>query len=142
MTHSRLYLEVDPRHPPLIRQWVKSNLEELRYVETKQDYSNRSVHGSLLVNIKIIQVPPGHCFSVILQQVSVKATTLRILANNIHYRYTSTVRYIYIYITHSTKIHTQHISFCSHFFMTWTQRSKIHSRYTILPFHSNVHKSV
>lgn len=41
LNHGRLYLEVDPRHPPLIRQWAESNLEELRYVETKQDFNNR-----------------------------------------------------------------------------------------------------
>lgn len=40
-SHGRLYLEVDPRHPPLIRRWAESNLEELRYVETKQDFNNR-----------------------------------------------------------------------------------------------------
>lgn len=41
LNHGRLYLEVDHRHPPLIRQWAESNLEELRYVETKQDFNNR-----------------------------------------------------------------------------------------------------
>lgn len=41
LNHGRLYLEVDPRHPPLIQQWVESNLEELHYVETKQDLNSR-----------------------------------------------------------------------------------------------------
>ncbi|KAG7244717.1 hypothetical protein INR49_029736 [Caranx melampygus] len=40
---SRVYLEVDPRHPPLIQQWVEANAEELRYVETRHDISSRSV---------------------------------------------------------------------------------------------------
>ncbi|MED6291624.1 hypothetical protein CHARACLAT_025494 [Characodon lateralis] len=39
----RVYLEVDPRHPPLIRQWVEENVEELRYMETRHDVSSRSV---------------------------------------------------------------------------------------------------
>ncbi|XP_047203300.1 MTRF1L release factor glutamine methyltransferase [Girardinichthys multiradiatus] len=37
----RVYLEVDPRHPPLIRQWVEENVEELRYMETRHDVSSR-----------------------------------------------------------------------------------------------------
>lgn len=41
LNHGRLYLEVDPRHPPLIQRWAESNLEELYYVETKQDFNNR-----------------------------------------------------------------------------------------------------
>lgn len=41
LNHGQLYLEVDPRHPPLIQRWVESNLEELHYVETKQDFNNR-----------------------------------------------------------------------------------------------------
>lgn len=41
LNHGRLYLEVDPRHPPLIQRWAESNLEELHYVETKQDFNNR-----------------------------------------------------------------------------------------------------
>ncbi|CAL1609476.1 unnamed protein product [Knipowitschia caucasica] len=40
--NGRLYLEVDPRHPPLIQRWVELHLEELRYVETKHDFNNRA----------------------------------------------------------------------------------------------------
>ncbi|KAM9859922.1 MTRF1L release factor glutamine methyltransferase [Aulostomus maculatus] len=39
--HGRVYLEVDPRHPPLIEQWVEANVEGLRYVETQHDISGR-----------------------------------------------------------------------------------------------------
>ncbi|XP_040060251.1 MTRF1L release factor glutamine methyltransferase isoform X2 [Gasterosteus aculeatus] len=39
--HGRVYLEVDPRHPPLIRRWVEANVEEMRYVETRHDVSGR-----------------------------------------------------------------------------------------------------
>uniref|UniRef100_A0A1A8NA63 peptide chain release factor N(5)-glutamine methyltransferase n=1 Tax=Nothobranchius rachovii TaxID=451742 RepID=A0A1A8NA63_9TELE len=39
--HGRVYLEVDPRHPPLIRQWAEENVEELRFVETRRDTSGR-----------------------------------------------------------------------------------------------------
>ncbi|XP_049895214.1 MTRF1L release factor glutamine methyltransferase isoform X3 [Epinephelus moara] len=38
---SRVYLEVDPRHPPLIRRWVEVNVEEMHYVETRHDISGR-----------------------------------------------------------------------------------------------------
>uniref|UniRef100_A0A8C6T2R5 peptide chain release factor N(5)-glutamine methyltransferase n=1 Tax=Neogobius melanostomus TaxID=47308 RepID=A0A8C6T2R5_9GOBI len=41
LNHGRLYLEVDPRHPPLIQRWAESHLEELQYVVTKQDFNNR-----------------------------------------------------------------------------------------------------
>ncbi|XP_072308621.1 MTRF1L release factor glutamine methyltransferase isoform X2 [Eucyclogobius newberryi] len=41
LNHGRLYLEVDPRHPPLIRRWVESHLETLHYVQTKHDFNNR-----------------------------------------------------------------------------------------------------
>ncbi|TNN83992.1 HemK methyltransferase family member 1 [Liparis tanakae] len=37
----RVYLEVDPRHPPLIQQWVEVNVEEMRYVETRHDITGR-----------------------------------------------------------------------------------------------------
>ncbi|XP_070699379.1 MTRF1L release factor glutamine methyltransferase isoform X2 [Pempheris klunzingeri] len=37
----RVYLEVDPRHPPLIRRWVEANVEELHYVETRHDITGR-----------------------------------------------------------------------------------------------------
>uniref|UniRef100_UPI0037E8DFF2 MTRF1L release factor glutamine methyltransferase n=1 Tax=Semicossyphus pulcher TaxID=241346 RepID=UPI0037E8DFF2 len=37
----RVYLEVDPRHPPLIQQWVEANVEETHYVETRHDISGR-----------------------------------------------------------------------------------------------------
>uniref|UniRef100_A0A3B5PV69 HemK methyltransferase family member 1 n=1 Tax=Xiphophorus maculatus TaxID=8083 RepID=A0A3B5PV69_XIPMA len=37
----RIYLEVDPRHPALIRRWVEDNVEELRFVETRQDVSGK-----------------------------------------------------------------------------------------------------
>uniref|UniRef100_A0A3P8X4L2 peptide chain release factor N(5)-glutamine methyltransferase n=1 Tax=Cynoglossus semilaevis TaxID=244447 RepID=A0A3P8X4L2_CYNSE len=36
-----IYLEVDPRHPPLIQQWVEANVAELRYVETRPDINSR-----------------------------------------------------------------------------------------------------
>ncbi|XP_040891050.1 MTRF1L release factor glutamine methyltransferase isoform X2 [Toxotes jaculatrix] len=39
--HGRVYLEVDPRHPPLIQRWVEANVEELRYVETQHDITGR-----------------------------------------------------------------------------------------------------
>ncbi|KAK7915905.1 hypothetical protein WMY93_011666 [Mugilogobius chulae] len=39
--HGRVYLEVDPRHPPLIQQWAESHREEMHYVETKLDFNNR-----------------------------------------------------------------------------------------------------
>ncbi|XP_074500715.1 MTRF1L release factor glutamine methyltransferase [Sebastes fasciatus] len=39
--HGRVYLEVDPRHPPLIQTWVEANVEEMRYVETRHDISGR-----------------------------------------------------------------------------------------------------
>ncbi|XP_041836846.1 MTRF1L release factor glutamine methyltransferase [Melanotaenia boesemani] len=39
--HGRVYLEVDPRHPPLIRDWVEVNVEELQYVETRNDINGR-----------------------------------------------------------------------------------------------------
>ncbi|AWP02636.1 putative hemK methyltransferase family member 1 [Scophthalmus maximus] len=39
--HGRAYLEVDPRHPRLIRRWVEANVEELRYVETRHDITGR-----------------------------------------------------------------------------------------------------
>ncbi|KAM3620991.1 uncharacterized protein V6R79_004560 [Siganus canaliculatus] len=37
----RVYLEVDPRHPPLIRRWVEANVEEMHYVETRHDITGR-----------------------------------------------------------------------------------------------------
>ncbi|XP_034022169.1 MTRF1L release factor glutamine methyltransferase-like [Thalassophryne amazonica] len=39
--HGRVYLEVDPRHPPLICQWVELHVEGLRYVETRHDITGR-----------------------------------------------------------------------------------------------------
>ncbi|XP_063766502.1 MTRF1L release factor glutamine methyltransferase isoform X1 [Eleginops maclovinus] len=39
--HGRVYLEVDPRHPPLIQRWVEVNVEEMHYVETRHDISGR-----------------------------------------------------------------------------------------------------
>ncbi|KAG7280558.1 hypothetical protein CRUP_028284 [Coryphaenoides rupestris] len=36
-----VYLEVDPRHPPLIQQWVKNNMDALSYVETRHDITDR-----------------------------------------------------------------------------------------------------
>uniref|UniRef100_A0A8C2W764 HemK methyltransferase family member 1 n=1 Tax=Cyclopterus lumpus TaxID=8103 RepID=A0A8C2W764_CYCLU len=47
--HGRVYLEVDPRHPPLIQRWVEVNVEEMRYVETRHDITGRSVLKSLSV---------------------------------------------------------------------------------------------
>ncbi|XP_047438796.1 MTRF1L release factor glutamine methyltransferase [Mugil cephalus] len=37
----RLYLEVDPRHPPLIGRWVEVNVDALQYVETRHDINGR-----------------------------------------------------------------------------------------------------
>ncbi|CAL8338351.1 unnamed protein product [Merluccius merluccius] len=39
--HGHVYLEVDPRHPPLIQQWVKDNVKGLSYVDTRHDITNR-----------------------------------------------------------------------------------------------------
>uniref|UniRef100_A0A3Q3WY21 peptide chain release factor N(5)-glutamine methyltransferase n=1 Tax=Mola mola TaxID=94237 RepID=A0A3Q3WY21_MOLML len=39
----RVYLEVDPRHPPLIPQWVEASVDRLHYVETRHDIAGRSV---------------------------------------------------------------------------------------------------
>ncbi|XP_071386721.1 MTRF1L release factor glutamine methyltransferase [Centroberyx affinis] len=39
--HGRVYLEVDPRHPPLIQRWVEAHVEELHYVETQHDVTGR-----------------------------------------------------------------------------------------------------
>ncbi|XP_029907201.1 MTRF1L release factor glutamine methyltransferase [Myripristis murdjan] len=39
--HGRVYLEVDPRHPPLIQQWVEARVEELRYIQTQHDITGR-----------------------------------------------------------------------------------------------------
>ncbi|KAM4612589.1 MTRF1L release factor glutamine methyltransferase isoform 2-T2 [Polymixia lowei] len=39
--HGRVYLEVDPRHPPVIQQWVEEHVEELLYVETRHDITDR-----------------------------------------------------------------------------------------------------
>ncbi|XP_067443131.1 MTRF1L release factor glutamine methyltransferase isoform X2 [Thunnus thynnus] len=39
--YGRVYLEVDPKHPPLIRQWVEVNVEELHYVEARHDITGR-----------------------------------------------------------------------------------------------------
>ncbi|XP_038552682.1 MTRF1L release factor glutamine methyltransferase isoform X1 [Micropterus salmoides] len=39
--HGRVYLEVDPRHPVLIRQWVEANVAEMHYVETRHDITGR-----------------------------------------------------------------------------------------------------
>ncbi|KAM3878016.1 MTRF1L release factor glutamine methyltransferase [Diretmus argenteus] len=41
LNHGRVYLEVDPRHPPLIQQWVEAHVEELRYVRTQHDITGR-----------------------------------------------------------------------------------------------------
>ncbi|KAM4582433.1 MTRF1L release factor glutamine methyltransferase [Fundulus diaphanus] len=37
----RVYLEVDPRHPPLVRRWAEDNVKGLRYMETRHDVSGR-----------------------------------------------------------------------------------------------------
>lgn len=39
--HGCVYLEVDPRHPPLIQHWVEENVEGLQYVSTQRDITNR-----------------------------------------------------------------------------------------------------
>ncbi|XP_029990829.1 MTRF1L release factor glutamine methyltransferase isoform X1 [Sphaeramia orbicularis] len=76
LNHGRVYLEVDPRHPPLIRRWVEANVEELHYVETKHDISGRFVqktsqpryhlgiitHPYSLVNLEIVFLFYIHCF--------------------------------------------------------------------------------
>ncbi|CAN9511998.1 unnamed protein product [Ophioblennius macclurei] len=41
LNHGRVYLEVDPRHPALVRQWVEVNVPELQYVETRHDITGR-----------------------------------------------------------------------------------------------------
>ncbi|XP_026162220.1 MTRF1L release factor glutamine methyltransferase isoform X2 [Mastacembelus armatus] len=41
LNYGRVYLEVDPRHPQLIRPWLKANVEELHYVETRHDITGR-----------------------------------------------------------------------------------------------------
>lgn len=52
MANSRVYLEVDPRHPPLIQQWVEARVEELRYIQTQHDITGRSVwRENLRINI-------------------------------------------------------------------------------------------
>uniref|UniRef100_A0A3B3ZPI4 Uncharacterized protein n=1 Tax=Periophthalmus magnuspinnatus TaxID=409849 RepID=A0A3B3ZPI4_9GOBI len=50
LNHGRVYLEVDPRQPPLIQQWVESHLQALCYVETKQDFNNRFVLSQMLMS--------------------------------------------------------------------------------------------
>uniref|UniRef100_A0A3Q0RLL3 peptide chain release factor N(5)-glutamine methyltransferase n=1 Tax=Amphilophus citrinellus TaxID=61819 RepID=A0A3Q0RLL3_AMPCI len=42
--HGRLYVEVDSRHPPLIRQWVEANVHALQFKETRHDITGRSVY--------------------------------------------------------------------------------------------------
>ncbi|GLD69371.1 hemK methyltransferase family member 1 [Lates japonicus] len=37
----RVYLELDPRHPPLVRRWAEANVGELRFVETWDDITGR-----------------------------------------------------------------------------------------------------
>ncbi|XP_029006958.1 MTRF1L release factor glutamine methyltransferase [Betta splendens] len=39
--HGRVYLEVDPRHPPLIQAWVEARVDGLHYVETRHDITGR-----------------------------------------------------------------------------------------------------
>ncbi|XP_024271812.1 MTRF1L release factor glutamine methyltransferase isoform X1 [Oncorhynchus tshawytscha] len=39
--HGRVYLEVDPRHPQLIQQWVEESVEELHYLRTHRDITDR-----------------------------------------------------------------------------------------------------
>ncbi|XP_041639623.1 MTRF1L release factor glutamine methyltransferase [Cheilinus undulatus] len=39
--HGHVYLEVDPRHPQLIQQWVEVNVEEMHYVGTRCDINSR-----------------------------------------------------------------------------------------------------
>lgn len=41
LNHGRVYLEVDPRHPPLLQRWVEVNMKELQYVETQRDITGR-----------------------------------------------------------------------------------------------------
>ena len=52
-----VYLEVDPRHPPLIQQWVKDHVPGLSYLETRHDITNRLVWRKDL----------GHCYPVFTQ---------------------------------------------------------------------------
>ncbi|XP_045547821.1 MTRF1L release factor glutamine methyltransferase isoform X2 [Salmo salar] len=40
-SHSRVYLEVDPRHPHLIQQWVEESVEGLHYLHTHRDITDR-----------------------------------------------------------------------------------------------------
>lgn len=39
--NSHAYLEVDPRHPPLIRQWVEGNVDRLQFKEARHDITGR-----------------------------------------------------------------------------------------------------
>ncbi|XP_053303530.1 MTRF1L release factor glutamine methyltransferase [Pleuronectes platessa] len=54
--HGRAYLEVDPRHPSLIQQWVEVNVKELRYVETRHDITGRP-RFCILQKRELIQGP-------------------------------------------------------------------------------------
>ncbi|XP_035633082.1 MTRF1L release factor glutamine methyltransferase isoform X2 [Oncorhynchus keta] len=38
---NRVYLEVDPRHPQLIQKWVEESVEELHYLHTHRDITDR-----------------------------------------------------------------------------------------------------
>lgn len=40
-SYGRAYLEVDPRHPPLIRQWVEGNVDGLQFKEARHDITGR-----------------------------------------------------------------------------------------------------
>lgn len=42
-SYSRVYLEVEPRHPAMIQHWVAANEDALRYVETRHDITGRLV---------------------------------------------------------------------------------------------------
>ncbi|CAI5687503.1 MTRF1L release factor glutamine methyltransferase isoform X2 [Oreochromis niloticus] len=40
-SYGHAYLEVDPRHPPLIRQWVEGNVDRLQFKEARHDITGR-----------------------------------------------------------------------------------------------------
>ncbi|CAJ1050563.1 LOW QUALITY PROTEIN: MTRF1L release factor glutamine methyltransferase [Xyrichtys novacula] len=42
LNHGHVYLEVDPRHPLLLQQWVEANVEDMHYMETQQDINGRA----------------------------------------------------------------------------------------------------
>lgn len=48
---SRVYLEVDPRHPHLIQQWVEESVEGLHYLHTHRDITDRSGVNQIAISL-------------------------------------------------------------------------------------------